>query len=90
MGPYGPQASSIKKSLAGLSVQLGTHVPNARAHVSKAPHVRAIMHLQYVQAANVVNTYKACGHASTVRLQCDAGTMDHSRVTATVPSDSTA
>jgi hypothetical protein len=47
-GPYGPQASSIKKSLAGVLVQLGKHVPNARVHVSKMPHVRAIMCLQDV------------------------------------------
>jgi hypothetical protein len=55
MSPYGPRVSSIKKSLAGLYVQLGTHVPNTRAHVSKAPHVRAIMRLQDVHADNVVN-----------------------------------
>jgi hypothetical protein len=34
-----------KENLAGLSVQLGTHVLNARAHVSKAPDVRAIIGL---------------------------------------------
>jgi hypothetical protein len=66
-GPYGPRASSIKKSLAGLPVQLDMHVPNAHTHVFKAPHVRAIMLLQDVQAGSVVNTCKACGHASTVR-----------------------
>jgi hypothetical protein len=71
-------------------VQLGTHVPNARPHISKAPHVRAIMLLQDVQAGSVVNTCKACGHASTVLLQCDAITMDHSPGTVIVPSDSTA
>jgi hypothetical protein len=65
--PCGPRVSSIKKSLAELSVELGTLVPNARVHVSKSPHVRAIMHLQDVRADIVVNTYKACGHASTLR-----------------------
>jgi hypothetical protein len=50
-------------------VQLGTHVPNARAHIFKAPHVRAIMHLQDMQTDSVVNTCKMCGHASTVWLQ---------------------
>jgi hypothetical protein len=29
----GPQKSSVKKSLAGVSVQVGTHVLNARIHV---------------------------------------------------------
>jgi hypothetical protein len=37
-----------KESLADLPMQLGTHVPNARAHVFKAPHIRAIMRLQDV------------------------------------------
>jgi hypothetical protein len=66
-GPYVPWASSIKKSLAGLPVQLCTHVLNARVHVFKAPHVRAIMRLQDVHASSGVNTYKACRYASTVR-----------------------
>jgi hypothetical protein len=68
-GAYGTRASSIKKNLAGLPVQLGTHVPNARTHVSNAPHVRAIMPMQDMQTGSVVNTCKACGQASTVRLQ---------------------
>jgi hypothetical protein len=70
-------------------MQLGTHVPNACAYVSKAPHVRAIIRLQDMQADSVVNTCKACRHTSTLRLQCDASTMDHSPVAAIVPSDST-
>jgi hypothetical protein len=45
VGPYEPRASSIKKSLTCLPVQLGTHVPNAHMHVSKAPHVKTIMRL---------------------------------------------
>jgi hypothetical protein len=89
-GLYGSRASSIKKSLAGLPVQSGTPVPNARAHVSKVPHVRAIMRLQDMQADSVVSTCKMCGHAATVWLQCDVSTMDHSPGTATVSSDSTA
>jgi hypothetical protein len=48
--PCGTRASNIKKSLAGLHVQLGMHVPNARAHVSKEPDVRVIMDLQDVRA----------------------------------------
>jgi hypothetical protein len=36
MVPCGPRASGIKKSLAVLLVQLGTHLPNARAQVSNA------------------------------------------------------
>jgi hypothetical protein len=51
-----------------MSVQLDTHVPNALAHVSRVPHVRVIMCLQDVQAVSVVNTCKACKHASTMRL----------------------
>jgi hypothetical protein len=89
-GPYGPRASSIKKSLAGQPVQLGTHVLNARVHIFKAPHIRAIMRLQEVQTGSIVNTCKACGQVSTMWLQCDVGTIDHSPGTATMPSDSTA
>jgi hypothetical protein len=47
---YGLRASNIKKSLAGLPVQLGSHVPIAHTHVSKAPNVRASMGLQGVRA----------------------------------------
>jgi hypothetical protein len=50
-----------------MPVQLGMHVLNARAHVFKVPHIRVIMCLQDVQTDNVVNTCKACEHASTVR-----------------------
>jgi hypothetical protein len=85
VGLYGPQALSIKKSRAGLPVQLGTHVPNTRAHVSKAPHVRAIMRLQDVQAGSVVNTYKACGQASTVRLEYDYSVMPTQWITRLAP-----
>jgi hypothetical protein len=59
----------MKKSLANLHVQLGTHVPNARVHVSKAAHVRAIIRLQDVWGDSIVNTCKVCRHASIVRLQ---------------------
>jgi hypothetical protein len=48
------------------------------------------MRLQDVQASSVVNACKACGQASTVRLQYDASTIDHPPDAATVPSDSTA
>jgi hypothetical protein len=41
--PYGPWASSIKKGLAGLPMQLGSCVSMARARVPKAPDARAIM-----------------------------------------------
>jgi hypothetical protein len=47
-------------------MQLGTHVPNAGAHISKAPDIRAIMGLQDVQAGSVVNACKACGQAATL------------------------
>jgi hypothetical protein len=46
----GPQDSNIKKSLAGLSVQLGSPVLNAHAHVCKTLEVRVIMGLQDVRA----------------------------------------
>jgi hypothetical protein len=49
-----------------MHVQLGTHVPNACAHIFKAPHVRVIMCLQDVQADSVVNTCNACRQAATV------------------------
>jgi hypothetical protein len=62
----GLQTSSIKKSLAYLLVQLGTHVPNARTPVFKAPDVRVIMVLQDVRVGYVVNPYKTCGHAATL------------------------
>jgi hypothetical protein len=54
---YGPRASSIKKSLADLPVQLASHVPNARTHVSKVLDVKAIMGLQDVRAGSVINAY---------------------------------
>jgi hypothetical protein len=43
--PCGRRVSNIKKSLAGLSMQPDSHVPNARAHVCKAPDVRVLMGL---------------------------------------------
>jgi hypothetical protein len=64
--PCGPHASDIKKSLAGHLVQLGSHVPNARVHVSKAPDVRVIMGLQDVRAGSAVNAYKMCRQTTTV------------------------
>jgi hypothetical protein len=64
--PCGPRASSIKKSMADLPVQLGTHVSNAHTHISKASDVRAIIGLQDVRASSTVNASKACGHAPIV------------------------
>jgi hypothetical protein len=71
-------------------MQLGTHVPNARTHVFKAPDIRAIMGLQDTWAGSADKACKACRHVATVRLQCSANTTDHLPGTATVPSDSTA
>jgi hypothetical protein len=53
-------------------VHLGTHVPNARAHVSKAPHVRAIMRLKDVkQCSQYLQGVQTCIYsAATIRLQC--------------------
>jgi hypothetical protein len=50
-------------------VQLDTHIPNACAHVSKAPDIRTIMSLQDVRAGSTVNVCKACRHAATVQYQ---------------------
>jgi hypothetical protein len=66
--PYGLGASNIKESLAGLPVRLDPHVPNARAHVSKAPDVRAIMGLQDVQLGSIVNVCKTCGYSAAAAL----------------------
>jgi hypothetical protein len=67
--PFRLWASSIKKRLADLPMQLGTHVPNTRAHVSKVPDVRAIMGLQDMPAGSVVNACKARRQATTVQCQ---------------------
>jgi hypothetical protein len=88
--PCGPQASNIKKILAGLPVQIGSYVPNSRVHVSMAPDVRAIMSLQDVWAGSTVNARKTCGQVATVRHQCSVGPVDHSSSTAIVPDDPTA
>jgi hypothetical protein len=66
MVPCGLRASSIKKSLAGQPVQLGSHVSIAHTHVSMAPHTRAIMGLQDVREESTYNACKTCGHAATV------------------------
>jgi hypothetical protein len=64
--PCAPCTTNIKKSLADLPVQLGMHILSARAHVSKALDVRAIMGLQDVRAGSAVNACKVCGQAATV------------------------
>jgi hypothetical protein len=66
--PYGPRASSIKKNLAELPMQLGSHVFKARTHVSKMPNISAIMCLQDVHAGSTFNTSKMCGHVTTIPL----------------------
>jgi hypothetical protein len=63
MAPGGPWASSIKKSLVVLPVQLGTHVPNAHTQVFKAPD-RACMTCG--QASQSMPTRRA-----DMQLQCD-------------------
>jgi hypothetical protein len=86
-GPYGPRASSIKESLAGLPVQLGTHVFNARAHVSTRRGHHASVRRAGWQYSQYMQGVRTCIYSAfTVRLQCDANTMDHSP---TVPSNST-
>jgi hypothetical protein len=67
MATCGPRASSIKKSLVALPVQLDMHVPSAHAQVSKAPN----------------RACKTCGqvaHSMSARradmqLQCDYSTV---------------
>jgi hypothetical protein len=64
--PCGPRASSIMKSLPVLPVQLGTHVPNVCAQVSKVSD----------------RVYKMCGQAALsmpakradMQVQCDYST----------------
>jgi hypothetical protein len=73
VAPCGPWASSIKKSLAVIPMQLGTYVPNARAQVFKALDIRVIMGLQDVRAGSAVNACKTCRqgsyNATTVQRQ---------------------
>jgi hypothetical protein len=64
--PYGSHASSIKKGLAGVTMQLGSCVSKARAHVFKALDAKAIMGLQDVQAGGVINACKTCGQVTTI------------------------
>jgi hypothetical protein len=60
-----PRVSSIKKSLADMSVQLDTHVPNTPMHVSKLLDTRVIMSLQDVRPGGAVNACKACRYSET-------------------------
>jgi hypothetical protein len=85
----GQRASSIKKSLADLHVQQGSLDPNARAQVSKAFDVRAIMGLQDTRASTAVNPCKTCGHVATIHLQCNSSTINHSPGTTTVQGNLT-
>jgi hypothetical protein len=50
-----------KKSLAGQTIQLGSHVSNARMHVFEAPDVRAIMSLQDIRVGYAFNACMTCG-----------------------------
>jgi hypothetical protein len=88
--PCGPHASSIKKSLVGMPVQLGSCVFKAHAHVFNTSDTRAIMGLQDMRAGGTFNAHMTCGQAATVRLQCNTGPVDYSQGTATVPGDPTA
>jgi hypothetical protein len=74
----GPRVINIKKSLAGMPVQQGPPIFNARAHIYKVPGVRAIMGLQDVRAGTTVNACMTCEQApqsmsarrADRRLQC--------------------
>jgi hypothetical protein len=65
--PCGLQASSIKKNLAGMSMQLGSRVFKTRTYVSKASDVKVIMGLQDVRAGCTFSACKTCGQAATVQ-----------------------
>jgi hypothetical protein len=65
--PCGLQASSIKKNLTGMSMQLGSRVFKTRMHVSKASGIKAIMGLQDVRAGCTFSACKTCGQAATVQ-----------------------
>jgi hypothetical protein len=64
--PYGPWATSTKKSLPGLSIQLGPRVSKARMHVSKTPDVKAIMGSQDVWVDGAFSACKTCRQAATI------------------------
>jgi hypothetical protein len=64
----GPQTSSIKKGLAGLSMQLGSRVSKARSRASKTSAPEQLYPARRVDR----------------RLQCNAGPVNHSQDTATV------
>jgi hypothetical protein len=74
----------MKKSLAGLTVQEVSYVPNKYAHVSKALDIRDIMGLQDMQAGSTINTCKTCRQAATVHLQYNTNTVDYLPDIATV------
>jgi hypothetical protein len=59
-------------------VQVGSHVLNARAFISKTLDVRAIMSLRDMWAGSKVNVYKTSRHTATVQLQCIADLVSHS------------
>jgi hypothetical protein len=73
--PCGPHASSIKKSLVGMPVQLGSCVFKAHAHVFNTSDTRAIMGLQDMRAGGTFNAHMTCGQAATVRLQCNTALL---------------
>jgi hypothetical protein len=66
--PGGSRATSIKKSLADLPVQLGLRVLNERAQASKVPDIRVSMGMQDVRVDNIFNACKTCRQTATVRL----------------------
>jgi hypothetical protein len=70
--PCGLRASIIKKNLAGLPMQLGSHIFEACTHVSKTPDISAIMGLQNIRACSTFNAYKMHRQVATVPLQCQS------------------
>jgi hypothetical protein len=73
VAPCGLHALNIKKSLAGLHMQLGSHVPYAHTHVSKAHDVRTIMSLQDVRAGSTLMPVRRVDRW----LQWSTGAVDH-------------
>jgi hypothetical protein len=62
--PYRLRASSIKKGLADLPMQLGSRVSKPCVHVPNVPDARAIMGLQDMWIGDVIITCKTCGQGS--------------------------
>jgi hypothetical protein len=66
--PCGSRATNIKKNLASMPTQLGSHVSKSRTHVSKAHDVRSIIGLQDVRTVYAFNACMVRGKTPTMWL----------------------